>query len=58
MLAGFTFENKGLRFYDAYSAAEAKELLKQNIPFSVALVDVVMETNHAGLDLFNTFAMK
>jgi len=32
VLAGFTFENKGLRFYDAYSAAEAKELLKQNIP--------------------------
>jgi len=51
VLAGFTFENKGLRFYDAYSAAEAKELLKQNIPFSVALVDVVMETNHAGLEL-------
>ncbi len=51
VLAGFTFENKGLRFYDAYSAAEAKEFLKKDIPFSVALVDVVMETNHAGLEL-------
>ena len=28
VLAGFTFENKGLRFYDAYSAAEAKDFLK------------------------------
>ena len=33
VLAGFTFENKGLRFYHAYSAAEAKELLKKDIPF-------------------------
>lgn len=51
VLAGFTFENKALRFYHAYSAAEARELLGKGTPFSVALVDVVMETNHAGLDL-------
>ncbi|WP_404341146.1 DUF3369 domain-containing protein [Pseudoalteromonas mariniglutinosa] len=51
VLSGFTFEEKSLRFYHAYSAAEAKQLLAQGIAFSVALIDVVMETNHAGLDL-------
>ncbi len=51
VLAGFNFENKALYFHDAYSATEAKELLKTDLTFSVALIDVVMETNHAGLEL-------
>lgn len=51
VLSGFKFEGKSLRFHHAYSACEAKKLLQQNIQFSVGLIDVVMETNHAGLDL-------
>jgi len=40
-----------LKFYTAESAEQAKELLQTNIPFSLALIDVVMETSTAGLDL-------
>jgi len=42
---------KKLKFYTAESAEQAKELLQKNIPFSLALIDVVMETSTAGLDL-------
>ncbi len=51
VLAGFKFEDRTLRFHNAYSAAQAKTLFEQDIEFAVGLVDVVMETNHAGLDL-------
>lgn len=51
VLSGFKFEDKALRFHHAYSAQEAKQLLKQHPDFSVGLIDVVMETNHAGLEL-------
>lgn len=41
-----------LEMHSAYSAAEARELLStSDIPFSMAFVDVVMETQEAGLDL-------
>lgn len=51
VLNGFTFEDKRLIFHHAYTAAEAMEMLKGLPEVAVALVDVVMETNHAGLDL-------
>ncbi len=44
-------EERALHFTSAYSAAEARELLDGPVRFSVALLDVVMETEHAGLDL-------
>ncbi len=50
VLKGFEFDNKTLKFYSAYSATEAKERLKER-EYALALVDVVMETEHAGLDL-------
>src|SRR4051812_39028511 len=44
-----------LKFHHANSAAQAMEMLKASFPFelgvAVALIDVVMETDHAGLDL-------
>jgi diguanylate cyclase (GGDEF)-like protein len=40
-----------LNFFDAYSAAEAKELLTTQPDVAVILLDVVMETPNAGLDL-------
>lgn len=50
VLKGFQFDHKSLRFDNAYSAEEAKELLKTK-EYALALVDVVMETEHAGLEL-------
>ena len=51
VLSGFQFEDKALRFHHAYSAQEAKQVLSQQHNISVGLIDVVMESNHAGLDL-------
>ena len=51
VLNGFTFEDKRLIFHHAYTAAEAMQMLKGLPEVAVALVDVVMETSHAGLDL-------
>jgi len=42
---------KKLKFYTAESAKQAKEILQKDIPFALALIDVVMETDQAGLDL-------
>ena len=50
-LHDFTFENKRLELVSAYSAKEAKEILSQNNNFSFILLDIVMETNHAGLEI-------
>lgn len=51
VLSGFEFENKSLRFHHAYSAKEAMGILHKEENISVGLIDVVMESNHAGLDL-------
>ena len=50
-LAGFDFDGRGLEFLSAYSAREAESLLQAHPDVAVALVDVVMESEHAGLDL-------
>ncbi len=50
-LANFDFDGAGLEFLNAYSAHQAKEILMQHPDIAVALVDVVMEDEHAGLNL-------
>lgn len=50
-LTNFKFDGKPLRFIHAYSAAEARQVMLKTPNIAVALVDVVMETEHAGLDL-------
>jgi signal transduction histidine kinase/AraC-like DNA-binding protein len=50
-LKGFTFRGKEINFLHAYSAEEAKLLLTKNKDIALIFLDVVMETNHAGLDL-------
>lgn len=50
-LGEFRLDEKPLEFYSAYSAAEAKEILKQENDFALALIDVVMEHDSAGLEL-------
>ncbi|MCC2617192.1 DUF3369 domain-containing protein [Aestuariibacter halophilus] len=53
VLSDFEFEQGSLELVSAYSAQEAKDKLLADDAgeFAVAIVDVVMETNHAGLDL-------
>ena len=51
VLGNFRFENRGLEFINAYSAQEARDKLKSNADVAVMLLDVVMETDQAGLDL-------
>lgn len=50
-LAGFSFEGRRLVLVSAFSAAEGARLLLAHPDTAVALVDVVMENDHAGLDL-------
>ncbi len=48
-LSGVEFWNKRLRFHHAYSGAEAISLLQKERSISVILLDVVMESDDAGL---------
>jgi CheY-like chemotaxis protein len=50
-LAGFVFAGKPLRFLHAHSGAEAARLLAAREDVALVLLDVVMESEHAGLDL-------
>ncbi len=52
-LKGFTFRGRPIQMLHAYSAKEAEEILAQSGQVAVALVDVVMESNQAGLELVN-----
>ena len=51
VLGGFRFEERPLSFLSAYSAAEAFELIRTQPDIAVLLLDVVMETEHAGLEI-------
>ncbi|MCL2706465.1 MAG: SpoIIE family protein phosphatase [Spirochaetaceae bacterium] len=51
VLRDFVFENKKIKFFNAYSAAEAKRVLEEINDISLAIVDVVMEEDDAGLSL-------
>jgi len=45
------FEQRPLKFYHCYSAAEAKKILAEESDIAVVLLDIVMETELAGLDV-------
>ena len=51
VLSNFSFRDQGLEFINAYSAAEARALMAKHPDVAVAFIDVVMETDTAGLDL-------
>jgi response regulator RpfG family c-di-GMP phosphodiesterase len=63
ILNDFTFEDRKLAFFDAYSGKEAIEILNSTNEYAVIFLDVVMETSDAGLkvvehirnNLFNDF---
>jgi response regulator RpfG family c-di-GMP phosphodiesterase len=50
-LREFTFAQRPLQILSAHSAAEARLLLAEHADIALALVDVVMETDDAGLQL-------
>lgn len=51
VLSNFEWEDIPLQFFSAYSAEEAEKILHQHDDIAVALIDVVMETDDAGLRL-------
>ncbi len=50
-LKDFTFDNRELTLLHAYSAKEALNHLQQHPDIAIILLDVVMESEHAGLNL-------
>src|SRR5690242_1954294 len=56
-LGDFSFASAPLEFLHAYSAADAQSLLVDHPDTALILLDVVMETDHAGLD-FASFVRK
>ena len=50
-LSQFQFDNKPIEFLHAYSGNEAKALMEQESDIALILLDVVMETDSAGLDV-------
>lgn len=50
-LNNFTFEGKNLTFLNAYSGQEAKSLIENNPDTAMILLDVIMETEDAGLEV-------
>ncbi len=50
VMGDFTFDGRPLRFTHCYSAAEARAVLEHS-SFALILLDVVMESEHAGLEL-------
>lgn len=51
VLSGFEFDGRQLEWLSAYSGAEACELMANNDDIAIALLDVVMEEDHAGLNV-------
>ncbi len=51
VLEGFEFEGGRLEFLSAFSAEEGLRVMTANPDVAVMLLDVVMETGHAGLEL-------
>lgn len=47
----FQFEGRGLEMLHAHSGAEARALMRQHDDVAVILLDVVMETEHSGLEV-------
>ena len=50
-LKRFMFDDRPLKFFHAYSSIEGEKILSEHNDIAVILLDVVMETEHAGLDL-------
>ncbi|MBC2716685.1 MAG: DUF3369 domain-containing protein [Desulfobacteraceae bacterium] len=51
VLSDYVFEGRSLKFLSAYSGEETKKLIQANSDTAIILLDVVMETDDAGLKL-------
>jgi signal transduction histidine kinase len=51
VLEDFNFEGRGFTYLNAYSGKEAMQIFQENPDTALILLDVVMETDHAGLDV-------
>lgn len=51
LLRNFNYRKRGLTFLSAFSATEARDVMRDNPDTALVLLDVVMETEHAGLAL-------
>lgn len=51
ILKRMKFSGRRVQLFSAYSAEEAKKVLHEEADIAVAVVDVVMESEHAGLEL-------
>ena len=52
-LSGFQFEGKDIQFVNLYSAMQAKQYFLENNDVALVLLDVVMESDDAGLQITN-----
>ncbi|NQV98374.1 MAG: DUF3369 domain-containing protein [Rhodospirillales bacterium] len=50
-LSTFRFEGRDLEFIHGYSGAEARAIFRDHKDIAIVLLDVVMEDDHAGLDV-------
>ncbi len=50
-LNDYSFEGKGIKFHHAYNSKEALSIVQNTPDIALTLLDVVMESNHAGLNL-------
>ncbi|MGB3867695.1 MAG: DUF3369 domain-containing protein [Xanthobacteraceae bacterium] len=50
-LSDYVLNGQGLDILSAYSAAEGRELMRKHTDIAAVLLDVIMETDSAGLDL-------
>ena len=51
VLSDYSYMGRTLEFYSAFSAKEAEQLIRNHPDAACILLDVVMETNDAGLEL-------
>ncbi|GIU16661.1 transcriptional regulator [Shewanella colwelliana] len=51
VMRGFEFSGRNIEFISAYNAEDAKQILQANPDIAMTLLDVVMESNDAGLQL-------
>jgi len=52
-LSDFLYQEKTIEFMSAYSGAEARDIIRDNNDIAIVLLDVVMETDDAGLNVAN-----
>lgn len=50
-LKGFSYKGKDILFIHAFSGEESRQILSKHKDIALIFLDVVMENNHAGLDL-------